>query len=261
MNLSALIIAKNEQETIENCLKQLSFADEIIVLDQNSTDETLKIAKKYATKIIYSNQEDFSLNRNLLAKAALGKWLLYIDCDERLSSDVITKIQSIIGKPEHEAYYIQRKNFVLGKPVLHGGWWPDYAPRLFKKESLLKWQGKVHESPQIKGSFGYLDIPIIHLSARNTNFMLRKTIKWAKVEADLYYNAANPKVTILKIIKVSSVEFIRRYLFKKGFLDGSIGLIEAIYQAIHQATVFTYLWEMQQRTNKKFEEAKRKAKS
>ncbi len=258
MNLSALIIAKDEEQTIEDCLKQLSFVDEVIVLDQDSKDNTLKIAQKYADKIISSNREDFALNRNLLAKTAQGKWLLYIDCDERLSPDLIAKIQSIIAKPEHDAYYIPRKNFVLGKPVLHGGWWPDYTPRLFKKESLLNWQGKVHESPQIKSTFGYLNIPLVHLSARNTNFMLRKTIKWAKVEARLYHDATNPKITIIKLIKASTLEFLRRYILKRGFQDGSIGLIESIYQALHKSIIFTYLWEMQQKTDQKFEEVKRK---
>ncbi|MDP2632918.1 MAG: glycosyltransferase family 2 protein, partial [Candidatus Curtissbacteria bacterium] len=148
--ISALVLAKNESDIIGNCLKQLAFADEIIVLDQNSTDDTIKIAKKYTDKV-YAESLPFDKARNALASYAKGDWLLYVDADERLDNILVEEIKEAVKKSEFAAYYIPRKNMILGKFLRHGGWWPDYVPRLFKKEKLTGWQGRIHESPKVDG--------------------------------------------------------------------------------------------------------------
>lgn len=248
MKLSALVLTYNEEEMIEDCLKQLDFAHEIIVLDQNSQDKTVKIASKYASKIISSSVEGFDKNRNTLAAAAKGEWLLYIDADERLTKELTSEIKQAIKAPrtaECSAFYFPRKNIILGKWLAHGGWWPDYIPRLFRKDKLKGWYGQVHESPKVDGSFGFLKTPIIHLTARSISQMLEKTTEWAKIEAQLFRKGNYPAVTIGKVVKSAMSEFFRRYVAKRGFLDGTVGLIEAIYQSFHQAAVLTYLWEAQ----------------
>lgn len=245
MKISALVLAKNEQQMIADALSQLKFADEIIVLDQDSTDKTSEIAKKYTDKIITSKSEQFDNNRNLLAQKANGQWLLYIDADERLQDFNIKEIKETIARGTHSAYYFPRQNYILGNFQKHGGWWPDYVPRLFKKSDFIKWQGKVHESPQIKGDFGHLKNPIIHKTARNVSMMLEKSAKWAQIEAELYYKSTNPRVTRTRVIRFFFSEFIKRYFLKLGFLDGKIGFISAIYQALHNAMILTYLWELQ----------------
>lgn len=253
MNISVLVLAKNEEEMIEECLSKLNFADEIIILDQGSKDNTVKIAAKFTDKIFHSSTEDFAKNRNSLAKMAKGEWLLYVDVDERFPQETISELKLITNSSDKIAsvFYFPRKNYILGKWVKHGGWWPDYSPRLFQKDDLIKWEGSVHESPKVKGESSYLKNPIIHQSARNMSQMFAKTIKWAEIEAKLYNQTNYPNVTILKIIKAAIREFLRRYIFKIGFLDGSVGLIEGIYQAIHLVIVYTYLWEIQQRTKSK----------
>ncbi|MBI2594624.1 glycosyltransferase family 2 protein [Candidatus Curtissbacteria bacterium] len=251
MKISALVLAKNEEEMIGECLAQLKFADEIIVLDQNSADSTSQVAKKYATKVVTSKIDDFSENRNMLSGLARGQWLFYLDADERLKNEALKEIKWAIGANEHNAYYFPRKNIILGKWLRHGGWWPDYVPRLFKKDKLLGWQGRIHESPRIEGDFGYFKNPIEHLTARNFSQMFAKTVKWAKIEAELYQAAQAKDVTGFQVIKVMVGEFFRRYLVKFGFLDGIVGLIESIFQALHQAIVLTYLWELQHNSSKK----------
>ena len=248
MKLSALVLAKDEEEMIGDALSQLDFADEIILLDQGSKDKTVQIAKKYTDKIINSPLQNFAKNRNILKENAKGEWLLYIDPDERLSKEVIFEIKEVIKKKEFCAYYFPRKNFILGKLQKHGGWYPDYVPRLFLKEDLIKWGGEVHESPQIKGTYGYLINPISHNTARSLSKMLQKSIRWAKVEAELYYKSNSPKVTIPRVLKFSTSEFVNRYFLKLGAVDGKVGLISAIYQALHRVMILTYLWEMQQKS-------------
>jgi len=248
MPISVLILAKNEQDMIEDCLKQLDFAEEIIILDQKSNDKTVEIAKKYTYKIFASPNDDFGKNRTLLSEYAKGDWLLYLDCDERLSKENLDEIALAIIRGKNNAYYFPRKNFILGKEVRHGGWWPDYVPRLFKKSALSKWYGRVHESPKIEGEFGYMKNPITHLTARNIEMMLEKSIKWAKIEAELYNKTNTKQVNIPKVAKSIIFEFFLRYFIKKGILDGVVGLVEAIFQSLHKAVILTYLWEIQNNT-------------
>lgn len=252
LNISALILAKNEEYLIEGCLRQLDFVSEIILLDQNSTDQTVKIAQKYTNKILTTSDTNFSTNRNALAKAAKEEWLLYLDPDERINDQNIAEIKNTLENENYDCVYFPRKNIVLGKWIRHGGWWPDYVPRLFKKENLIGWYGEVHESPKFRGSACQLEFPITHLTARSIEQMFEKTIKWANIEAGLFSAANYPKVNKYRIIKAMVKEFLSRYLYKKGILDGKVGLIEAVYQSLHQAIIFVYLWEIQNNVEEKF---------
>lgn len=255
LNISALILTLNEEEMIEAALQQLNFVDEIIVLDQGSRDKTQTIAKKFTDKVFVAHQGSFDENRNLLATKAHGKWLLYVDADERLSPAVVGEIKQAISDDSYSAFYIPRQNIILGKWAKHGGWWPDFVPRLFKADKLIRWEGKIHESPKIEGKFGCLKNPIEHLTARSLSAMLKKSIKWAKIEAQLYFENSSPKVSPIKVIKFSFCEFFNRYILKLGFLDGQVGLIASAYQALHNAMILTYLWEMQNNTEQKYFDA------
>lgn len=243
--ISILILAKNEESLIGDCLKQLDFADEIIVLDDQSADKTVKLARKFTDNIITSKISSFSKNRNTLKNAAKNDWVLYLDADERLSKNSISEISQAILEESHSVYYFPRKNIILGKWLKHGGWWPDYVPRLFNKSRLKSWHGEIHESPEVVGSKGFLKSPIVHLTAPDMSGMITKTIKYAKIEAKLQYRANHPKVNIPKVIIAPTREFGRRYLIKLGFLDGTVGLIEALFQSFHTAVVLVYLWELQ----------------
>lgn len=251
LDISALVLTRNDATMLKDCCKQLDFAKEIIILDQQSTDNTVEVASKFTDKIIQSASSNFSKNRNQLAREAKCRWLLYLDTDERINKKNVEEITVAIKNPQYQAYYFPRKNIVLGKWLKHGGWWPDYVPRLFAKQNFQEWYGEVHESPQIEGHYGYLKNPITHLTARSMDQMLNKSISWAQVEAKLYFKASYPKINILRVIKASSREFIRRYFVKMGVLDGTVGLIEAVYQSLHQAMVLVYLWEIQNKTEQK----------
>ena len=259
MKISALILTHNEEKMLKDCLKQLNFVDEIIVLDQASTDQTVDIAKIYANKVVSASSEDFAKNRQLLAESAKGKWLLYIDADERLNSDNVQEIKTALKTKKYAAYFFARKNIILGKWLKHGGWWPDLAPRLFQKDKLLGWQGSVHESPIVQGEFGYFTAPIVHFTAQNISSMLAKTTKWAQIEARLFYSGRkNPTINILRVAKSLVSEFTSRFFGKLGFLDGQIGLIESIYQALHRCIILVYLWELQNGSEKKSRQVKGK---
>lgn len=236
---------------IGKCLENINFADEIIVLDQNSKDSTSKIAKKYTSRVLTSKTEEFDVNRNFLKSEAKSEWLLYIDADERIDNNLASEIKQAIIDKKCAAYYFPRKNFILGKWLKNGGWWPDYVPKLFQRSALIGWQGAVHESPQVRGKFGYFKNPLNHYTARDISSMLKKSIKWANIEAGLFFKAKSSRVNSPRIVKAMVIEFTRRYFVKRGFLDGTVGLIEAIYQSLHQAIILTYLWEIQNNSIKK----------
>ncbi len=256
MSISALILTKNEEDMISDCIKQLDFVNEILILDQKSTDNTTEIAKSLGVKVLKSQKNRFDIDRNILKEKSSSDWLLYIDADERLSRETISEIKQLVNHRKSSAFYFPRQNYILGKWLKHGGWWPDYVPRLFKKEDLIGWEGQVHESPIIKGSFGYTKNPIKHLTARSITRMIDKSIKWAQIEAELYTDINHPSVTKFKIVKAMVREFTKRYIVKLGFLDGLIGFIQAVFQSLHIAMVLTYLWEIQNNTKVKIKEAK-----
>ena len=251
MKISALILTNNEEIMISDCLKQLDFVDELILLDQNSADKTQEIAKRYTKRIYTTKSEAFDKNRNILASLAKGDWLFYIDADERIDQSLIKEIREATNKNHYMAYYFPRKNIIFGIWLKHGGWWPDYVPRLISRSQLINWEGKVHETPKIQGQFGHFKSPLIHLTGRNLSQMLKKSIKWAKIEAELYYKTYCTKVSALKVSKALFFEFFKRYFIKMGFLDGQAGLLESIYQTFHQAIVLVYLWELQNNAQKK----------
>ncbi len=140
--ITAVVLTKNEEEMIKDCLNSVSFCSEIIIIDSKSTDSTLEIAKKYHAKIFEDTSTDWSKKRNLGLKHASQDWILYIDADERVTSELKAEIITAITTEDKIAYSLKRKNFYLGKHE-----WPQIESflRLFRKEKLLKWEEVLHE--------------------------------------------------------------------------------------------------------------------
>lgn len=240
--ISAIIIAKNEEERIVDCLDNLSFCQERIVVDNNSVDRTSDVSKRIGAKVVNSDSDDFSHLRNLGLRSATGEWVLYIDADERVDSELRHNLENIPG--EASAYKIKRKNFYLGENV-----WPkqEKMERLFKRDKLKGWKGKLHESPVIEGDIGELDGFILHHTHRNLTQMFRKTIEWSKTEASLRYDAGHPKMYWWRFPRVMISTFVDYYIVQGGYKVGTVGLIESVYQSFSIFVTYARLWEMQKR--------------
>jgi glycosyltransferase involved in cell wall biosynthesis len=247
--ISVLVLTKNEEKMIASCLESAKWADEIILLDNNSQDKTLEIAKKYTDKIFQKKFEGFDKERNFLKDKAKGEWILYIDADERVPVQLKEEIQSAIRHTPYAALAIPRKNIFLGKWLKHGGFWPDHQIRLFKKEKLLGWQGELHEQPKFDGQLDHLKNTLLHLSHRNFDQMIRKTLDWSKIEAKLRFEAGHPKISGWRLARVALTEFFDRLIKRQGFRDGTEGWLEAIYQAFSIFVTYARLWEMQRSQN------------
>lgn len=246
-SLSFIIITKNEEDWIENCLLSIKdIAEEIIVIDVGSTDKTIELCKKYTKLIFTRDWHGYSPQKNYAITKASGDWLFFIDADERLSPKLRAEIKNVIEDPNAKsAYQVPRLNYLLGVPMRHGGWWPDLVTRLAKKEKIDKWTGELHEELRVKGETGTLKNPLYHLTHRGVSWMLNKSIKYTHSEALLRFNAGHPKIVWWRFFRVMFGEFWDRYIKKLGFLDGTVGLIEAISQSYNMFLIYVQVWEMQ----------------
>jgi glycosyltransferase involved in cell wall biosynthesis len=242
--ISGVVIAKNEEEMIGEALDSLDFCDEIIVIDNGSTDKTKEIAEKRGAKIYEIQTNDFSEIRNFGLSKAESDWILYLDADERIDDKLKDSVQTAVSSNSgHVAYFLKRKNFYFGSHE-----WPyiEKLQRLFKKENLKGWRGKLHESPVFEGEAGRLDDGfILHFTHRDLESMLNKTIAWSSAEALLRYNSGHPKMTWWRFPRVMISAFLNSYIKQKGYKAGAVGIIESMYQAFSMFITYAKLWELQ----------------
>ena len=255
LKLSAIVLTKNEEPVIGDCLESIKWVDEVVVVDHGSTDKTLEIVKKFGVKKIVNAPADsnFSDRRNLGAKEAEGEWLLYVDADERVTPGLRDEIVQIISNFKFQisncvAYAIPHKNIRLTKVLYHGGWWPDYVLRLMRKNKLMNWEGELHEQPKIDGEVGKLKEAFLHYSHRGSlEHKLQNTINWSKIEGQRMFDAKHPPMNTPRFISAMWREFYSRMIKQKAFLDGTEGVIEAFYQVFSVFISYVRLWEMQQK--------------
>lgn len=242
--LSAIIIAKNEEDRIEACLDSISFSDEIIVVDGGSEDKTVDLAKKKGAKIFLAEGDDFSQMRNIGFEKASRGWTFYIDADERVTKVLRDEIKETINNAQSKSVYkIKRKNFYFGKHE-----WPyiENLERLFQRNALKRWYGKLHESPEIEGEVGTLNGFLLHYTHRDLSEMVKKTIDWSKTEAKLRFDGGHPRVSWWRFPRVMMTAFIDSYIKQGGWKAGTVGIIESVYQSFSIFVTYARLWEMQQ---------------
>lgn len=241
--ISGIIITKNEEEMLEDALRSLSFCDEIIVIDNLSTDKTIEIAEKYKAKIFKSKVNSFSELRNIGKESASYDYILYVDADERVDETLRKSIMyEIKSNSSYAAYRINRKNYYLGNNE-----WPkiEKLERLFKKDKLMGWRGEIHESPVVDGDIGQIDGSLIHYTHRNLSQMLKKTIEWSDVESKIRTQANHPKMSWWRFPRVMVTSFLNSFILEKGYKMGTAGIIESIYQSFSTFITYAKLWETQ----------------
>jgi glycosyltransferase involved in cell wall biosynthesis len=237
--LSVIIITLNEAYHIRDCLQSVAWADEIIVVDSGSRDATLAICREFTENIIVNDQwQGFGYQKNLALKAATGDWILSLDADERVTPALQQLIKTVVAAPEADAYALPRQAYFLGKAMRHGGWWPDYVVRLFKKCSGCFSDRLVHEIVHIDGTVKKLKEPLIHYSYISLEQVLTKINTYSTAGA-AQAQLQNKSGGLLKALARSAWTFFRAYCLRAGFLDGGAGLIAAISKA--EETYYRYL--------------------
>lgn len=256
IKLSVVILTFNSQDKIEDCIKSASFADEIIVVDGTSTDETLEIVRKYTKKIFARpNNLMLNINKNFGFSKASGEWILCLDSDERITSELAEeiKLKTQGSDIETDGFWIPRKNIIFGKWMEHTGWYPDYQMRLFKRGKGKFPEEHVHEMIEVEGNGDFLKNDMIHESYENIfQFINKLATIYARNEAEQLLKKGyvfNWKDAIRFPVK----EFLSRFFAREGYKDGFHGLMLSLLMAFYHFIVFSYIWE-----NHKFEQISNK---
>lgn len=242
--ISTVIIAKNEEVNIQKCIKSVSFSDEIIVVDNGSSDKTKNLARKHKTRIISAKGiSDFSTLRNIGLKEAKFEWILFIDSDEIVTEELEFEIQQATQKSKYCAYYLKRRDFWHGKLLKYGDLKSAYTKgiiRLVKKDSGI-WNGRVHETFHAKCKIGYLQGFIDHYSHKNICEFISKINLYSNLRAkELFENRVN--INLVSIITIPIIKFIYSYIILFGFLDGTGGFVYSFTMSLHSFLVRSKLY-------------------
>lgn len=247
--LSVIILSKNVEGEITPALVSSQFADEIILVDTGSTDKTIEIAKKHKVRIVHATGDSFAKWRNDGAKTAKSDWILYLDSDERIPKKLANEIIKTISSPTKQAYTISRFEVFLGKHLPH---WPDpRVLRLIKKDSLVRWEGKLHEQPKINGAIGDLENQMVHLSHKNIDEKIASTLNWSHHEAKMLFDSGHPHMVWWRFLRIMFTEAWDRAVKQGLWKDGTEGWIEIIYQMFSRYITYVRLWEMQRKPSLK----------
>ncbi len=227
MDLSVIIITRNEAHNIGDCLASVAFASEWIIVDSGSTDGTVGIARDAGAQVLETaDWPGFGPQKNRALSFAKGDWILSLDADERVSEDLRDEILALIRAHQHDAYEMPRLSSFCGRFIRHGGWYPDRIVRLFKRGTGRFSDSLVHERVLVEMPVGRLRAPLIHYSYRNDEDYLRKLSQYSSLGAQQAF-LAGKRAGFGKTLLHAHAAFIRCYFIKRGFLDGKAGLMVA----------------------------------
>lgn len=245
--LSVVINAQNAEKDLPRALTSVkNLADEIVVVDQGSTDGTSKIAKEFGAKIYKHEPVKYvELTRNFAILKATGDWILILDPDEEIGKELASEIKKVIKADKADYYRIPRKNIIFGKWIRHTLWWPDYQTRLFKK-GKVSWSEVIHSVPitmdrgaDIKAEEG---LAIIHHNYSSVEEYLEKLNRYTSVQADILVKD-NYTFSWRDLIAKPFKEFIVRYFTGEGYKDGLHGLALSFLQAFSELVVYAKVWQ------------------
>lgn len=242
MKISAVILTKNEEDIIGKCINSVSFCNEIVVIDDNSTDATVSIATSLGVKVYkHSLNNNFSDQRNFALEKITGDWTLFLDADEIITKDLEEEIKITIKKEsEYKAYYIKRVDFLWGNKLTHGETGRTKIIRLAKKGSG-KWTRAVHEKWRILGKIGCLINPIYHYPHKSLSDFIIHIENYSTIHAKANYDEGK-KSAIYKIVFFPFFKFIGNYILRLGFFDGTNGIVHALLMSFHSYLSWSKLW-------------------
>lgn len=251
--LSVVIIAKNEHSRIQDCLKSVTgFADEIVVVDDESTDDTRTIALKYTDMICTRHMDIEGKQRNFGASKAKNDWILLLDCDERMTDDLKEEIAATLkeGDPKVAAYWAPQINYLGDVQLNHGGWSNPHI-RIYNKK-YVRWNEAEYDviHPGLKYSEGYksgnLKCKTIHYSFRDVENMIAKINRYSTLEATKWYLDGR-KMSLGKAVWRTVDRFWRRFISKKGYKDGYYGFVAAVLSSFHEFAAYSKYREIKEK--------------
>jgi glycosyltransferase involved in cell wall biosynthesis len=227
--VSVCLVTYNEEHTIRECLESVKWADEIIVLDGYSKDNTVNIIKEYTENVhLVENQFNPEINKNKCIEKAKNDWVFVIDADERVTAELQQEIKNILQEEyQYVGYYIPMKNFWRNKWLKHGGFYPKQHLRLFNRKFVKYKAENVHDGLKINGEIGYLKEHMLHFAFLDIFECIEKMNKYSEVEAQYKY-LRNEEKPWVKLFVEPIKYFLKTFIYKKGYKDGWEGFLVSI---------------------------------
>ena len=224
--LSAIIPCFNEESNIEECIRSVLWADEILVVDSFSTDKTLEIARKYTDRILQHEYINSAAQKNWTIPQASYDWVLIVDSDERVTPELCKEITALLARnPSKDGYWIRRKNFLFGKEIRHSGWGADSVLRLFRKDLGRYQEKRVHAEVELANT-GMLGGYLEHISVSSLTDWVNKINRYSSWKARDKYERGTVAPVIHMILR-PPVRFFKDYILRLGILDGWRGFLIA----------------------------------
>ena len=240
LKLSVTIITKNEGDAIYDCLESVRWADEIVVVDSGSADNTVEICRSFGAKVLVTEDwPGFGMQKNRALNLATNAWVLSIDADERVSAALREEIEAVIQQSSGDfALRMPRQSSYCGQFVRYSGWWPYYVIRLFPRKDAKFSDDLVHERILFSGEIRTLKNPLLHISYKNLEEVLEKTNRYSTAGAIMLHRQGKT-ASLSGAVARGCWAFFRTYVIRLGFLDGRVGFMLAISNA--ETTYYKYL--------------------
>jgi glycosyltransferase involved in cell wall biosynthesis len=254
IKLSVALATFNEERNLEECLRSVKgIADELVVVDGSSTDETVKVARRLGAKVITAtNKPIFHINKQLAIDECRGEWILQLDADERVTPELATEIGSIIEKENQEelpdAFWLKRKKVFLGRWIKKGGQYPDPVIRLFKNGKAYLPCQSVHEQMIVEGKVGWLENPLTHVPTPSFAVYLTKDNRYSSLTA-MELKGTKVPLNFISLLNFwlwqPTKIFFSLFIRHRGFKDGFPGFVFALYSGLHRLSAYVKYWEME----------------
>ncbi|MDQ3019245.1 MAG: glycosyltransferase family 2 protein [Bacteroidota bacterium] len=247
--ISGVIICKDEENNIEDCIKSILWCDEVIIIDSFSIDKTIAISKKYSNKIFQNEWKGFSEQRKFALSKANYEWIFSIDADERCTKELEIEIKNLLEKTDisDNGFEIPRKSFFLNKWIRHGGWYPNYQLRLFKSKSAKVSDRLVHESYLVNGTTGRLKNNILHYTVTSISDFVTKINSYSDLSA--VEKVKKKRINFFDIFIIPGIAFFHQYILKGNFLDGTAGLMVSKFHMMTKLLNNMKILELQNKKN------------
>ena len=243
--LSVAIITKNESKNLSDCLASVNFADQIVVVDSGSTDNTVDIATSFGCVVFIEPWHGFGLQKQFALDKCINPWILLLDADERIPGETAAVIEQIVTEEPAiiKGYRFPRRNYFKGRWIRHLGWWPDPVTRLFQKDCGRMSKALVHESVEISGSVKMLDVPIYHYTESSLSQILLKIDHYSTLGAEEAHQSGKRSSVYSASFRAFLV-FLHNYLLKGGCLEGKQGLTLSITDSVNKFFKYAKLEEL-----------------
>lgn len=247
--LSVAIVTFNEEANLSRTLASVAFADQIIVVDSHSADNTVAIARSHNATVLTRNWPGFAEQKNFAIAQCTGDWILSLDADEELTPELAAEIRSALASsPVADGFYLKRRNLFLGRWMKHGGFYPDAKLRLFRRTTDAQFTPRaVHEVIHFNGPTATLSHDLVHHAYPSLSSYIEHMDRYSTLSADILVAKGRTSralpAFIANIALFPALTFVKNYLFRLGFLDGREGLLQHLYHSVYASWKYAKAWE------------------